>query len=77
MTPEEIKIEMFKRRKRITYTEIARTLGVSRQAVHQVIERKFVSHRIMRAVADALGKDVKYVFADYWFKPETKKRFHS
>lgn len=73
MTPEEIKIELFKRRRKITYTEIAKGLGVSRQAVHQVIDRKFVSIRIMEAVAAALGKDVKYVFADYYFKTKKNK----
>ena len=68
MTPEEIKIELFKRRKRITYSEIGKGLGVSRQAVHQVIDRKWTSIRIMEAVANAIGRDKEYVFPEYFLK---------
>ena len=68
MTPEEIKIELFKARRRITYTEIAKGVGVSRQAVHQVIDRKWISNRIMEAVAKALGREKEYVFPEYFLK---------
>ncbi len=68
MTPEEIKIELFKARRRITYTEIAKGVGVSRQAVHQVIDRKWISNRIMEAVAKALSREKEYVFPEYFLK---------
>lgn len=68
MTPEEIRLEFFKRRKQINYSKLARQLGVSRQAVSYVIDRRMVSRRIMHAVADALNQDVKYVFPEYFIK---------
>jgi transcriptional regulator with XRE-family HTH domain len=68
MTPEEIRLEFFRKRREINFSKIARQLGVSRQAVSYVIDRQFVSNRIMEAVADALGKDVKYVFHEYYLK---------
>jgi len=65
MTPEEIKIEIFKRRKRPThYGTIAAQVGVSRQAVHQVIERKFISLRIMDAIAQAIDRHRLEVFPE-------------
>lgn len=68
MTPEEIRLEFFKRRKEMSFSSVARRLGVSRQAVSYVIDRAFVSRRIMEAVADALGKDKRYVFPEYYLK---------
>jgi len=66
MTPEEIKLELFKNRRNVTQASIARSLipPVTRVAVNNVIDRKFVSKRIMEAVATALGRDVKYVFPE-------------
>ena len=68
MTPEEIRVELFKRRRTINHTQIAKGLGVSRQAIYQVIDRKFVSIRIMEAVAAAVGKHRNEVFPDYFLK---------
>jgi len=68
MTPDEIKLELFRRRKRVSMSGIAKSLGVSRQAVSAVIDRKFVSDRIMRAVAKAIDRDVRYVFPQHYRK---------
>ena len=68
MTPDEIRMELFKRRKETSQSAIARSLGCSRQAIAAVIDRQIVSNRIMRAVADAIARDVKYVFPDYFLK---------
>lgn len=68
MSPEEIRMELFKVRKQHTMSSIARELGVTRQAIGPVIDRKIVSNRIMRAVAAAIGRDVKYVFPEYYLK---------
>lgn len=70
MSPEEIRIELFKRRKEINMASIAKGMNppVSRQAVFHVIHRKFTSRRIMEAVAEALGREAKYVFPDYFLK---------
>ena len=68
MTPMEIKVELLK--KGISMSAVGRHLNppVSPSAVSQAIHRKYISNRIMRAVADAIGKDVRYVFSDYYFK---------
>ena len=70
MSPEEIRIELFKRRKEMNMASIARGMDppVSRQAVYHVIHRMFTSRRIMEAVAASLGRDVKYVFPEYYLK---------
>ena len=68
MDPEEIRLELFKRRKTVTAASIAREIGVSHQAVHGVIDRQFVSCRIMEAVANAIGKNKRYVFPEYFMK---------
>lgn len=64
MEPEDIKIELYKRRKQVTYGSIGKSLGVTRQAVESVIMRRFKSRRIMEAVAAAIGHDVVYVFPE-------------
>lgn len=68
MSPEEIRIELFKRRKTCSQSKIAKDVGVSRQAVCAVIDRKFISNRIMQAVADAVGRDKGYVFPEYFLQ---------
>lgn len=72
MSPEEIRLAIFKLRKKgISLASIGRSVGdtgVTRQAVALVIDRKIVSKRIMAKVADALGKDKRYVFPEYWLK---------
>jgi len=68
MTSEEIRLELFKRRKQITMASIARELGVSHVAIINVIDKKMVSNRIMEAVAQAIGKDKEYVFPEYFLK---------
>lgn len=70
MTPEEIRRELFKIRKELNMSDIARSLDppVSPQSIGRVIDRDFVSNRIMEAVAKAIGRDKKYVFLDYFLK---------
>lgn len=66
MTPNEIKIEIYKRRLAdgLTITQIANSLGVSKQAVSIVIERRQTSRRIAQAVADAIGRPLHEVFPE-------------
>jgi len=68
MTPDEIELELHIRRKSINMTKIAKSLDppCSRQAVSQVIKRQSKSIRVARAIADALHRDVKYVFPEYF-----------
>lgn len=62
MSPEQIRRELFKRRKAVTQASIARDLGVTRQAVIYTIDRKMKSQRIRAAIANAIGRDVSCVF---------------
>ena len=68
MSPEEIRLELFKRRKEVTQSSIARSLGVSHPLVVHVIDRKAVSKRVMQAIADAIQYDIRYVFPERFFK---------
>lgn len=72
MTPEEIRIELFKRR--ITMAEIANGLKppVHRSAVSQVISKDIVSNRIMAAVSCAIGRSPVQVFPEYFEKKVEK-----
>jgi len=70
MTPEDIRIELFKRRKQITMAAIARDLGCTPTAVGRVISGQTVSRRIMEAVAEAIGRDKEQVFPEYFIKPQ-------
>jgi transcriptional regulator with XRE-family HTH domain len=64
MTPDEIRIELYKRRKRVSQAAIARDLGVSRQALWLVIDRKMGSRRIREAIAKAIDRDLCTVFPE-------------
>lgn len=66
MTSEKIKIELFKRRHRVSMAKIARALGVTRGAVSLVVNRKSVSRKIMEAVADAIEQPPEKVFPEYF-----------
>jgi transcriptional regulator with XRE-family HTH domain len=49
--------------------QVAATLGVADVSVSDVITGKRVSDRIMRAIAAALGEDVRLVFPEYYLRP--------
>lgn len=66
MKPIEIRIELLQ--KGVTQAEIARSLDppVTPPAVWGVINKTWISERIMKAVADAIGRDVKVVFHEHF-----------
>ena len=68
MSPDEIKIEIYRRKlKRETSIKaIADGLGCTPQAVRFVIERRSVSKRIMTAVSEAIGLQKETVFPEYF-----------
>ncbi len=71
MTSEEIRVELFKRRRGgVNMAAIARGLdpSCSRQAVSAVIDRQIASRRIALAVADAIDQDSRLVFPEYFRK---------
>jgi len=49
----------------VTKREIASSLGVTLQAVSGVVNDKSISHRIARAIADAIGMPLGDVFEKY------------
>ena len=69
MTPTEIKIALLY--KGITMADIARTLNVSRTAVHYVVYRKSGTRRIKIAIAAALSMTVE----DLWPPKAAPKTF--
>ena len=75
MDPEDIRLELYKRRKKITQAQIARNLNCSKMAVSLVIDRRSVSKRIMAAVAEAIDRDKETVFPEYFKKPVNYRTF--
>jgi transcriptional regulator with XRE-family HTH domain len=62
----KIKIEIYRRRTQgVSQSSIAKSLGVSPQAVSNVIMRRNPSRRIAQAVADAIERPLAEVFPEY------------
>ncbi len=71
MTSDEIRLELFKRRKNVgNMAHIARELNppCRRQAIDGVVARTIVSRRIAMAVSDAIGLNPRVVFPEYFRK---------
>ena len=66
MSPEEIRLELFKRRKIVNMAKIARQLKCSKTAVTLVIDRKSKSQRIMEAVATAIDQPIEKVWPEHY-----------
>jgi len=71
MKPEDIQCAM--KKKRVTQKDIANKLHISDMAVSRIIHRFGVSDRIMRAVAEAIDKDHRQVFPEYYLRPPRRK----
>ena len=71
----KIKIEIYRRRTQgVSQSSIAKSLGVSPQAVSNVIMRRNPSRRIAQAVADAIERPLADVFPEYCTEAETRRR---
>jgi len=57
----------------ITQKAIAEKLGVSEMSVSIIIHRHRTSDRIMRAVAEAIGRESWQVFPEYYLKKPKRK----
>lgn len=68
MTPDQIRLELYKRRRTVSQSSIARDLGCTPQAVQNTITRAIMSKRIMVAVAEAIELPVEYVFPERFVK---------
>lgn len=64
MTSEEIRVELYRRKKTASMSLIARSIGVSRQAVYNTVDRRHKSARIAQAVADAIERPLEEVFPE-------------
>jgi transcriptional regulator with XRE-family HTH domain len=71
MTPLDRQFAL--KKKGITQNKIAADLGVSPISVSDVINGHRVSDRIMRAIAAALGEDVRLVFTEYYLRAPKRK----
>ncbi len=71
MTPREIKNAL--EDKKITQSALAAKIGVSNMSVSDVINRKRISDRVMRAIAEEIGRDVRKVFPEYYLNPPKRK----
>ena len=70
MTPLEIQYEL--KKKEVLQKEIARELNVSEMTVSLVIKKQRVSDRVMKAVAEAIKRDHRAVFPEYYFGPKRR-----
>ena len=71
MTPGRIQGKLKDRG--ITQKAIAGELGVSEINISRVIHRKTVSDRIMRAVAEKIGKEPWDVFPEYYLQAPKRR----
>ena len=67
MHPADIKAALEKRE--ITQVDLAKELGCSQKTVSQVINKKAISNRIMKAVAAKIGRRPEEVFPEYYLNP--------
>ena len=67
MTPEKIQYEL--KRRKVTQRDIALQLKCSENHVSRVIRGFVTSHRVMAAVAKAIGRPQEIVFSEYFTSP--------
>ena len=67
MTPLQRQFAL--REKGSNQNKIAAAIGVKPISVSNVINGQRVSDRIMRAIADVIGDDVRLVFPEYYLRP--------
>jgi len=72
MHPADIQAAL--KRKDITQKEISGECGVSEMAVSLVINKRMISDRIMRAVAEKIERDPLVVFSDYYFSAAKRRK---
>ncbi len=72
MTPEQICAAL--RDKGSSQVKLAAELGVSQVLISRVTNRANVSDRIMRAIAETIGKPVQKVFPEYYLAAPKNSR---
>lgn len=71
MTPLKIQYEL--RSRGIRQRDLAVEWGCTEQHVGQIILKNRVSDRIMRAIAQKIGRDYRQVFPEYYLQPAKRK----
>ena len=71
MTPSEIQKQL--KDHNLSQRAVAQRVGVSEVSVSDVVNGRRISDRIMRSIAEALGKDVRLVFPEYYLSPPKRK----
>ena len=72
MHPADIQAAL--KKKKITQKEIAKELGVSEMAVSMVINKRMVSERIIRVVADKVERDPLVIFHEHYLNAANRKK---
>jgi len=67
MHPADIQAAL--KKKGITQKALAKEIGVSEITVSDIILKKRISDRVMQVVAQAIGKDHRLVFPEYYCQP--------
>ena len=71
MHPADIQASLKKRG--ITQTQIAKELNVKGWSVYAVIQKKQISDRVMRAIAEKIGIHHHDVFPEYYRGPRAQR----
>ena len=66
-TPKQIRLEML--RKDVSASGLSRQLEVTQSTLYKVIEGLSVSDRIRRAIAEAVGRDVREIWPSAYMSP--------
>ena len=72
MHSADIKARMEKRG--YTQTRLAEEIGVSRQTLNRVIQKKGVSDKVMRAIARVVRRTPERTFPEYYLARPLRKR---
>ncbi|KPA12994.1 Bacterial regulatory protein, LacI domain protein [Candidatus Magnetomorum sp. HK-1] len=56
------------KQKGVSQKDIAIRCNVSATTISKVINHSMISHRVMKVIANAIGKDHKTVFSEYYIK---------
>ena len=61
------------REKGTTQKTIASDLGVTEMSISKAVNKQFISDRIFKAIAEAIGRKKEAVFPDYYYGPKLRK----
>jgi transcriptional regulator with XRE-family HTH domain len=71
---DAIDIQAQLKRRKVTQRDIAEAEGVSGTAISQIINRRAISDRLMKAIAARLEKPVTFIFDDYYSSNIRRRR---